>query len=97
MKHLAILMAAAFVLAGCSGEKSSEPKVEGSVNIDLSKEKEKIGSALEKAGEEVKKGATEAKEKLQDAGEALKKNVEAAKDKLTEEKKADGKVEVKTK
>jgi hypothetical protein len=94
MKNIAILIAAGFLLAGC-GAKNEEPKAEAQVSVDLNKEKNSLDKALDKAGDEVKKGADEAKAKLDEAGDALKKNAEAAKDKLTTDKHAEIKVEVK--
>lgn len=82
MKKLAILMTlGGFLLAGC-GEKSAEPKAEAQSSVDLNKEKEKLGKALDKAGTEIKQGAGEVKAKAEEAADALKKNAEAAKDKV---------------
>jgi hypothetical protein len=94
MKNLALIIAAAFVLAGCA-EKSTEPKADVSVHVDTDKTKNDVAAAMDKAGEELKKGAETAKDKLEDAGDALKKNAEAAKDKLSNDKSVD--IEVKTK
>ena len=96
MKNLALLIAAGFLLVGCS-EKSTEPKVEADVKIDTDHAKKEIGSAMDKAGAEIKKDAEIAKDKLEDAGHAIKKDAEIAKDKLTDEKKSSVDVEVKTK
>jgi len=93
MKNIALLIAAGFLLAGCS--KSSEPKVEAEVHVDTDKTAKDVNAALDKAGSEIKKGAEAAKDKLEDAGHAIKKSAEDVKDKLTDDKKIE--VEVKTK
>ena len=95
MKNIALLIAAGFLFVGCSGEKAPEPKAEAEVNVDLGKQADQLGAAMEKAGENLKEGAEKAKDKLEDAGQALKRNVEEAKDKLTDDKSVE--VEVNTK
>jgi hypothetical protein len=95
MKNIILLIATGFVLAGCSGARDEGPKADASVSIDLGKEADKMGAAMEKAGDKLKEGAAATQEKLEDAGAALKKNAEEMKDKLTSDKKVE--VEVKTK
>ncbi len=97
MKYTAIIIAATgLILAGCSGEKTSEPKVDASVHVDTGDAKDKVNSALDKAGDDLKKAGNEAKAKMQDAGDALKAKANEVKDKV-EDKKPSVDVNVNTK
>lgn len=93
---LCVLMAGLMTgsMGGCSRE-NGEPKAEASVKVDLDKTKDSLENAADKVESEVKKGAKEAKAKLEDAGDAIKDKLETAKDKLSDDKKAEVKIEVK--
>ncbi|HEV8544207.1 MAG TPA: hypothetical protein VGR78_17600 [Verrucomicrobiae bacterium] len=90
-KLLVILAMAVGVLAGCSQKDSAS----GSVKIDVSSEKDSLQNTLSSAENNIKKGAKEAQAKLEKAGETIKEKAGEAKDKLTDDKKAEVKVEVK--
>lgn len=91
-KTIAICTFAVGALVGCSQNDSSSDR---SVSIDLDKQKESVQKTLNNAERELKKGAREAQAKLEKAGDTLKQKAEEVKDKLTDDKKAEVKVDVK--
>lgn len=92
MRRIALCVMAALFIAGCSRE-SEKPKA--SVEVHVGNDKGSLENALDDAGRSLKKGAKEAEAKLKDAGDAIKDKVDAAKDKLSDDKKAEVKVQVK--
>ena len=79
------------LLAACSA-KVDEDGAEVKINSDT---KESVSENLEKAGNELEKGAEKAKAKLEDAGEAIKDGFNETKEKLSDDKDAKVEVEVK--
>jgi hypothetical protein len=63
--------------------------------VSVNDNKGSLESAMDKAADKIKDGADEAKDKLDAAGAKIKDGVEDAKDKLSDDKKAEVKVEVK--
>lgn len=94
MKKILLPVLLLGLFTACS-EKSTEPKAEASVSVDVDDTTAAAKEKLQSAGREIEKGAEKAKEKLEDAGEAISDKLSEAKDKLTDDDKASVKVEVK--
>jgi hypothetical protein len=91
MKRILVCSVLMGLLAACSA-KVDEDGAEVKVNSGT---KDSISENLDKAGDELEKGADKAKAKLENAGEAIKEGFNETKDRLTDDNDASVKVEVK--